>query len=85
LFLEGVANALDFAEAILGHDLFERLVESFEGARSVGVGACLERVLAFEFEQDPDFNEDVRDLLFVHARSLCTISPCTSVRRKSRP
>ena len=68
LFLQRLADALDLAQPVLRDDFVERLVQGFERARRIGIGARLERVLALEFEQHANLGEHSGDLVFVHRR-----------------
>ena len=60
------ANAFDFAEAVLGDELRQRLARGLDRARGIGVGARLERVLAFQLQQRADADQNFCDLIFVH-------------------
>ena len=55
---ERFADAFDFAEPIFGDEFGQRLAQTFEGARGVGVGAGLERIFALEFEQRADLRQE---------------------------
>ena len=64
---EGIAEALEFAEALLGDEFLQRLGQALQRACGVLVGAGLEGVLALEFEEGANLGEHGGDLLFVHA------------------
>lgn len=64
---QGLADALDVAQALLLDELVQRLGETLEGAGAVLVGTSLERVLALQLEKHPNLLEDVRDLVLLHA------------------
>ena len=68
--LQRVADAFDFAQTIFRNDLGERLVQGFNRAGGVGVGAGLERIFALQFQQRADAHENFRDLIFVHAGNM---------------
>src|SRR5260221_10936282 len=69
-FLERLADALDFAEAFLRDDFFQRFAQGFEGAGGVGISAGLERVLALEFQQNTDLRKDFSDLFLIHGGNM---------------
>ena len=64
---ERVAEALEFAEALLGDEFLQWLGQALQRACGVVVGAGLEGVLALEFQQRANLGEHGGDLLFIHA------------------
>src|SRR5262245_16352433 len=61
LFRDAFADAFDLIEATLGDDLHQRLIQTFERARGVVVSASFERILAFEFQERANLDEDFRN------------------------
>jgi len=65
-FVDAFANALDVGLRLRREDGFQRLAQGFDGAGGVLVGARLEWVLAFEFEQGGDLRQYLCDLFLIH-------------------
>ena len=65
-------DAFDFAQPLFGHDFGQGFVEAFNHARRIGVGPGLEGILALEFQQHSNLDQDSRDLFLVHAFSMAT-------------
>ncbi len=70
LEVEGLADAGQLGEPVIGHDGVYVLAEVCDGARGVVVGAGLVDVFAAQFEYEPDALEDVRDFGVGHPRPL---------------
>jgi hypothetical protein len=62
-FAEGVADPRDAFQFIFADERSKVVFEHFKGARTVVVGADLERIFALELEQKSDALEDVNDLV----------------------
>jgi hypothetical protein len=68
--LERFAETFDVAETIFGDEFFERFVEGFKRAGGVCVRTGFEGIFALQFEQNPNFNENLSHLLFVHRENM---------------
>ena len=67
LVLERLTEALEFTEAVLGHELLQRLGQPLKNAGPIVVGSGLEGVLSLQLQQCTDLRQHRGDLVLVHA------------------
>jgi len=78
--LDAITDALDFGEAVFGDQFIERFGQVFQRPRGVSIGPRLERILALEFEQRADLDQNLCDQFFIHVMNYDVSSSRFKVR-----